>query len=129
MSDELDLARSIFARWERGDFADSSWAHPDIECVNGFYGSSPVGIPAMAEMWREWLRAWDGFAVEAEDYLEVEGGVLVLTRFHGSGKSSGLGVDDLAGACLFGISEGNVTRIQLYTNRASAYEDLGIRDR
>ena len=29
----VEVARSIFAAWERGDYSSTEWAHPEIEYV------------------------------------------------------------------------------------------------
>ena len=51
MSPNLDLVRSIYADWERGDFGSAKWAHPDIEYV---VADGPE--PAVGAGWPGWRK-------------------------------------------------------------------------
>jgi ketosteroid isomerase-like protein len=130
-SANVELARAIFAPWERGDFSSAEWAHPDIEfvIVGGAERGSWTGLAAMAEVWRDFLGAWEELRVEAEEYRECDGNrVLVLTQNSGLGKTSGLdlGHMETRGANLFHIRNGKVTRLVLYWDRERALADLGL---
>jgi hypothetical protein len=93
-SANLDLVRSIFAEWERGDFSSAEWAHPQIELVSadGPSPSSWIGPAAMADDGsRGRLSVWEGYRVEADEYHEHDAErVLMLVCRQGRGKTSGL---------------------------------------
>jgi ketosteroid isomerase-like protein len=130
-SANVDLVRSIYAAWERGDFSTVEWAHPEIEYVfaDGPAPGSWRGLAGMAEGWREWLSAWEEFHVKAEEYRELDDErVLVLVHFGGRGKTSGLEVGQMwtKGASVFHIHDGKVTQLVAYTHYERAFADLSL---
>src|SRR5258708_39397230 len=93
MASNLDLVRSIYAAWERGDFGSAQWAHSEIEYVmaDGPQPGRWTGLAGMAEGMRELLSAWEGYRVEADEYRELDDGrVLVILHAGGRGRTSGL---------------------------------------
>ena len=123
--------RSIYAAWERGDFGRAEWAHPDIKYVfaDGPAPGTWTGLAGMAEVWRDWLSAWEDMNVEAQEYRELDDErVLVLSRYSGRGKTSGLELGQMGtkGATLFHIRDGKVTRFVGYWDRERALADLGL---
>jgi hypothetical protein len=67
-SANLDLVRSIYADWERGDVSRADWADREIEFdVIGFVGApEPAkGVASMAQGSRAFLTAWEDYRVEA----------------------------------------------------------------
>jgi ketosteroid isomerase-like protein len=130
-SASLDLVRSIFDAWERGDFGSVEWAHPEIEWViaDGPAPGSWTGLEGMAESSRHWLNAWKDYRVEAEEYRELDDErVLVLFRYSGRGKTSGLDVGQMRakGAALVHVRGGKATRVVHYIDSEHALADLGL---
>jgi ketosteroid isomerase-like protein len=131
MSENVELVRSIYADWERGDFSGAAWADPEIEFV-GTEGPTPgtwIGAAEMARAWGEILSAFTEFRVVAENYRELDDGrVLALHDWSGHGKSSGLSVERMRtkSACVFHIRHGRVTTLHTYWNRDRALADLGL---
>jgi ketosteroid isomerase-like protein len=136
MSENLDLVRSIFADWERGDFSRTDWADPEIEWVflpGG--GLSPMTAKGPAEM-RKTARAilapWSELRVVAEEYRELDvERVLVLDKSHGHGKGSGMEIGQFqpSSAHLFHVRDGKVARLVVYdVDRDRALADLGLKE-
>ena len=130
-SPNLDLMRSIHGPWERGDYDSAEWAHPEIELV---FADEPepgswIGVVAALKAWNEFLSEWDEWRTLAEDYRELDGErVLVLARFSGRGKTSGLAVEQMRAksSALFHVRQGKVTRIVINWDRQHALADLGL---
>ncbi len=131
-SPNVDLLRALFVDWERGDFfADADWAHPEIECAvaDGPTPRAGSGRAGMAAVWRDVIGAYENFRVTAEEYRELdERRVVVLVRFSGRGRTSGLeiGQVDTKNACVFDIDGGAVRKLILYWDRERLFADLGL---
>jgi ketosteroid isomerase-like protein len=128
MSENLDLVRSIYADWERGDYGSAEWADPEVEyvIVDGPEPGSWVGKPEIAQHARPRLSVWESLRYEEGEYRELDDGrVLVIYRVRGRGKGSGVEVDQRR-ASLFHIGEGKVTRIVTYWDPDRALSELGI---
>src|SRR2546430_15459102 len=96
MSENMDLVRSIYADWERGDFSSADWAHPEIEwtAIGGPEPSSGKGIASLDAAWRDFLGAWGDYRVVAEEIrdLDAERGLVLLTA-RARGRASGVGAE------------------------------------
>ena len=133
MSENLDLVRSMYAAWERGDFKSAEWAHPEMEYVfvDGPTPGRWTGQAGLAKGMREFLSAWKDFRSEAEEYIELdEERVLVLTRYSGRGKTSGVEIAQMRakGANVFRVRDGSVTQRIIYFDRDHALADLGLKE-
>jgi ketosteroid isomerase-like protein len=132
MSQEnVEVVRTIFGAWERGDYSSAEWAHPEIGLViaDGPTPGSWTGVAAMAEAWREALSAFEELCPQADEYRALDDErVLVLMHFSGRGKTSGLEVGEIhmKGANLFHVRGGKVSRLVLYWDRERAFADLGL---
>jgi ketosteroid isomerase-like protein len=131
-SANLDLAHSIYAAWERGDYSSAEWAHPEIEWEFAADGPAPrggTGLAGMAKDWRDYISPYEDFHHKADEYLELDGErVLVLQQLIGHGKTSGLDLVRVPtqGAVLFHIRDGKVTRLVGYFHRERALADFGL---
>ena len=135
MSQEnVEVVRSIYAAWERGDFSSVEWADPEIEYViaDGPQPGRWTGLDGMAQAWSNWLAgAWEDFRVEPEEIRELDDErVLVLVHISAKGRSSGLDLDQMQarGVAVFHVRDSKVTRFIAYWDRDRALADLGLEE-
>ena len=130
-SANVELARSIYAAWERDDYSATDWADPGIEFVLAD-GPDPGiwrGIGGMTEGWRTLLSAWQEYGFDVEEYRALDAErVLVLIRLRGRGKTSGLDLAHIGApaANLVHLRGGKVIRLVLYFDRQRGLSDLGL---
>jgi ketosteroid isomerase-like protein len=129
MPTNLDLVRSIYAAWERGDFSGAEWADPEIEFAfaDGPEPGRWTGLEEMAAHYGDWLRGWKDFRANPEEYVVIDDGrILVLVHNTGRGRASGLELEQRSVANFFEIRDHRVTRLVLYWDRDHAFADLGL---
>jgi ketosteroid isomerase-like protein len=132
VSTNLNLVRSIYAAWERGDYGSAEWAHPEIEFVTAD-GPSPGswrGFAGLAEGARSWVTAWEEFRIHADQYREIDAErTLVVHDYTGRGKTSGLELGQIRskGATVFHVRGGKVTRLVQYWDADRALDDLALK--
>ena len=133
MSANLDLVKSVYAEWERGDWGSVEWADPEIEftVIGGLESGSWKGVEAMAEAWATQLRAWHDLRAVPEEFRELDDDrVLVLMRNEGRGRGSGFDLSEISteAANVFTVRDGRVVSLSIYPDRSRALADLGLSD-
>jgi ketosteroid isomerase-like protein len=131
MSENLDVVRSIYAEWKRGDFSSSDWAHADIEYTDtgGPLAGKTGALNRVGQGLREFLSEWEDFRLVADSYRELDDErVLVLDHRAGRSRASGLNLEAIRtdGARVFYVRDGTVRRLVVYFNREQALADLGL---
>jgi ketosteroid isomerase-like protein len=127
MSENLDLLRSIFAAWERGDFASGiaplaadirySAAQPEGQAIAS-------GRVEMARFLRDFLASWDRYWIELHDLQEV-----APERFLASATQCGRGKDSGAETSMpafiaIAFRDGEIAQLEFFYDHAGAASAL-----
>lgn len=127
-SANLDLVKSIYVAWERGDFSSADWADPQIEFAfaDGPEPGRWTGREQMSKRYGDWLRGWKDFHAAPEEYFVGEDRILVFVINSGYGRTSGVEFEQRSVANYFEIQSGKVTKLVLYWDRDRALADFGL---
>jgi ketosteroid isomerase-like protein len=126
----VEALRPVYEEWGRGNWRprfdvyapDYEWGwseeFPGLEGVS----SDPE---VRSRRLREWLSPWEEWRCEAEEYVSAGELVVVLTRYTGRGKESGVSVDT-KGAHLWTMRDGKAVRLVVFSSRSKALEAAGL---
>ena len=128
MSQEnVEAARRCIEAYCRGDYDEASeYLAPDVVWEVG--QELPAhGPAAVRDVWRRWDAEWEELETVAEEYIDAGDQLVVIMRYRGRGRISGVEVNDL----LFEVHtlrDGKCIRKVEFPTRAEALEAAGLAD-
>jgi ketosteroid isomerase-like protein len=131
MSQEnVEALSPIYDEWRRGNWTPAF----DIYDPNMEWGWSEE-FPDLGGVYHDpelknkrlqrWLSSWETWRCEAEEYRVNGDFVVVLCRYIGRGKGSGLDIES-QGAHVWKLRGGKVVRLEVFSSRKKALESAGL---
>jgi ketosteroid isomerase-like protein len=133
MSEEnVELVRSVYTAWNRGDRATAlGFADPEIVIDASrrvFNPTTYVGLEGARRLFADMDEVWEQFHTELDELLDADDRVVVIGRLIGTGKASGVEVEQPV-AGVWTVRDGRIVRGELgYTDRREALEAAGLRE-
>jgi ketosteroid isomerase-like protein len=106
---------------------------PNVEWRAGREGALPVpisdsgGRDGYTELARTWTETFDDLVFDAEEIIDADVRVVVITRAHGIGKESRALVEVRYGA-VYTVEGGRIVRWEVFPKPNQALEAVGLRE-
>jgi ketosteroid isomerase-like protein len=132
VSENVKALEPIYAEWGAGRWdtwfdvfaEDYEWGFSS-DFVEGGVAPDPARSSGHSERLRAWLSPWHEWRCLAERYVPLGDQVLVLCRYLGVAKGSGLPVDQ-EGAHLWQMRGGEAVRLEVFSDLPSALRAVGL---
>jgi ketosteroid isomerase-like protein len=129
-SANLDLVRSIYADWARGEMADDRF-DPGISMIESSAlpggGASAEGIDAVRAYMASFAKYWEEIRFVPNEFIDAGDRVVVVARLIGRGKKSGVEVSR-EWAYVWTVQVGKALRMEGYATRDEALEAVRLAD-
>jgi uncharacterized protein len=125
----VELVRAIYDRFRSGDTDGALALHdPDMEVHDRPQAPDPQvyrGREGVLESLRVSRAAFEGLEMVPEEILDAGDRVVVVFRFRGTGRESGVPVDERL-AHVWTIREGKAVRMEVHSGRDEALRAAGL---
>jgi ketosteroid isomerase-like protein len=108
-----------------GDRADAESIFDPNVVLNPADEKPSSGYDAMRDDMKRWASAFDDLRVTFEEIIDAGDRVLVVAHHEGRGQKSGIEVDTRFYE-VYSVRDGKVSRVDEFTDRASALEAAGL---
>jgi ketosteroid isomerase-like protein len=130
MSQEnVEIVRRAYAAWNRDDrraalafFADDVIWTPAREDPDARPHHGREGV---RRFWAQWEDLFDGIRIEPEELVDVSDRIVSRLHITGSGKGSGVDVDQRVYQVVE-FRDGSIVRVDEFYDRAEAFEAAGL---
>ena len=128
--EDIDVLQSVYDEWSQGNFRPVSQAYgPDLEWGFSDEFLDLGGIEREPEPTSNrmvaFLSQWDDWRCEAEEFIPAGEFVVVMCRYMGRGKGSGVEIDT-RGAHVWKMRDGRGIRLEVFSDRKKALESAGL---
>ena len=130
--ENVEALRPVYDEWGRGNWRprfavyapDFEWGWSDeFPEIHGVFRDPHLKSRRL----HEWLSQWEDWRCEAEEFVSADEFVVVLARYTGRGKESGVAVDT-KGAHLWTLRDRKAVRLEVFSSRSKALEAAGLRE-
>jgi ketosteroid isomerase-like protein len=115
---DVEALRAVYTEIARGNFAAMlPLLDPDVEWrwtsdQMGLTGDERYrGVEEVSRAMVGWLRTWQSFAVEAEEFIESDDRIIVLTRLRARARGSSADIESRQ-ADIYTFRDGRIIRIE-----------------
>jgi ketosteroid isomerase-like protein len=123
--ENVEAARRCLEAYCRGDYDEAS-AYLAADVVWEVGQELPArGPAAVRDVWRRWDAEWEEMETVAEEYIDAGDQLVVIVRYRGRGRLSGVEVNDL----LFEVHtlrDGQCIRKVDFPTRSEALQAVGL---
>ena len=120
--ENLETVRGLYEEFATGNLRAGAdlYAH-DVTFMPLVERSTVRGREEVTSYMREFLQQWNDFRIEAEEFTEVGGSVIVKERQHATGKSSGVEMTQ-AYYAVWSLEDGRIVEMRWEHDRDTALE-------